>query len=97
MFDGSVRIIAVLFKKVNEHSRKQYRLIVRAIMMTADKEKLDAIVTAINKAGYDPIAQLTGYILTGEETYITRRGNARDLIKSIDKETIKDYLSTLKQ
>lgn len=66
-------------------------------MTTADKKRLDTIVTLIKEAGYDPLAQLTGYILKGKETYITRQGGARDLIKSIDKEVIKDYLSTLKQ
>lgn len=55
-------------------------------------EKLKEIITLLEEKGYDPIAQLTGYIEIGSDDYITRHGGARDKIKEIDKEVIRDYI-----
>ena len=46
----------------------------------------------LEERGYDPIAQLTGYLEIGSDDYITRHGNAREKIKAIDKEVIKKYI-----
>lgn len=35
------------------------------------EEKISNVVKALKDAGYDPVAQLTGYLLTGDDTYIT--------------------------
>ena len=48
-----------------------------------DKEFLDAmehIVSALMERGYDPYAQLTGYVTENEPTYITSYKGARQLI-----------------
>ena len=55
---------------------------------------LEKIVTALKTAGYDPYAQLTGYVTTGQEYYITRHGGAREMILKLDIEQIKDFLKT---
>lgn len=55
-------------------------------------EKLKEVIALLEEKGYDPIAQLTGYIEIGSDDYITRHGGAREKIKEIDKETIKQYL-----
>lgn len=55
-------------------------------------EKLNEIIMLLEERGYDPIAQLTGYIEIGSDDYITRHGNAREKIKAIDKEVIKKYI-----
>ena len=55
-------------------------------------EKLKEIITLLEEKGYDPVAQFTGYIEIGSDDYITRHGGARDKIKEIDKESIKQYL-----
>ena len=55
-------------------------------------EKLNEIIMLLEERGYDPIAQLTGYLEIGSDDYITRRGNAREKIKAIDKEVIKKYI-----
>ena len=47
----------------------------------------------MEEKGYDPIAQLTGYIEIGSDDYITRHGGAREKIKEIDIEMIKDYIA----
>ena len=59
-------------------------------------EKLNEIIKLMEERGYDPIAQLTGYLEIGSDDYITRHGNAREKIKEIDKEVIKLYLEEQK-
>jgi len=54
---------------------------------------MQEIINALQQAGYDPAAQLTGYLQTGDETYITRRGDARTKIRCVDKQIIRDYIS----
>lgn len=63
-----------------------------------DKEfekAMDIIATAISDAGYNVREQLTGFLLTGDQTYITRRNDARTLIKSIDQEQLRRYIEQL--
>lgn len=56
-------------------------------------EKRMAIITsAIADAGQDVKEQLNAYAFTGEPAYITRRNNARELIKDISPESILRYL-----
>ena len=55
-------------------------------------EKLKEVITLLEEKGYDPVAQLTGYIEIGRDDYITRHGGAREKIKEIDIEMIKDYI-----
>ena len=55
-------------------------------------EKINEIIMLLEERGYDPIAQLTGYLEIGSDDYITRHGNAREKIKAIDKEVIKKYI-----
>ena len=57
-------------------------------------ENLKEVITLLEEKGYDPVAQLTGYIEIGSDDYITRHGNAREKIKAIDKEVIKKYIET---
>ena len=56
---------------------------------------MDIITSAILEAGYDVQEQLTGYLMTGDPTYITRRNDARILIKSVDQEQLRSYLNRL--
>lgn len=65
-----------------------------------DKEfekAMDIIATAISDAGYNVREQLTGFLLTGDPTYITRRNDARTLIKSIDQEQLRRYINGLSE
>ena len=67
-------------------------------MERTDFEKQIALViAALSDAGYDPYAQLTGSLQTGDETFITRNGNARAIIKTLDIEQIALYVSKLKK
>ena len=38
----------------------------------------------MDKAGYDAISQLVGYLLSGDEVYISNREKARSRIRRID-------------
>lgn len=55
-------------------------------------EIIATITAALSQAGYDPRSQLLGYIQTGDLTYITRRNNARQLAKLLDKNKLRKYL-----
>lgn len=46
----------------------------------------------MKERGYDSIAQLTGYIETGSDDYITRHGGARDKIKEIPRCVIEEFI-----
>ena len=65
-----------------------------------DKEfekAMDIIATAISDAGYHVREQLTGFLLTGDPAYITRRNDARTLIKTIDQEQLRRYINGLSE
>ena len=65
-------------------------------MNEKDFEKtMDIITSAISNAGYDVREQLTGFLLTGDPTYITRRNDARTLIKNVDTELLRCYINEL--
>ena len=49
-------------------------------------EILQHVYRALQAKGYDPIAQLTGFILTGDPTYITSHESARSLICRLERD-----------
>ena len=55
------------------------------------ERKMNEIVQNISNAGYDPRDQLTGYIQTGDASYITRNGNARQGIQDLDIDQVKRF------
>lgn len=60
--------------------------------MLADEKSIREILLQVCEAlcnkGYDPISQISGYILSGDPTYITNNNNARKLIGRIDKDEL---------
>lgn len=58
-----------------------------------ETQKLTVVVHAIEAAGYNPYAQLTGYLTTGNAAYITRQGGARALVRDLDRTVIGSYLA----
>lgn len=56
---------------------------------------LQHIIHSIEAAGYDADNQIIGYALTGDDSYITRRGDSRTWIHKLDIEQIKDYYGLL--
>ena len=61
-------------------------------MMNDTAAKLNIVVDALRESGYDPYVQIYGYLKTGDETYITRRNDAREIIKSISKDDLTQYI-----
>ena len=57
---------------------------------------MDYIVAALKERGYDPYAQLTGYVTENEPTYITNHKGARQLIVTLDKERVKRFVKEMK-
>lgn len=56
---------------------------------------LDEVIFALKSAGYDPYEQITGYLQTGNDLFITRAGNAREKIERLDKSELKHYLDNM--
>lgn len=61
-------------------------------MPHTNDEKLRSVIESIVSAGYEPYEQIYGYYTTGNDIFITRTGNARILIKEIDRENLTEYL-----
>ena len=58
---------------------------------------MDHIVAALRERGYDPYAQLTGYVTENEPTYITSHKGARQLIVTLDMDRVKRFVKEMKQ
>ena len=61
------------------------------------EETIDYVVAVLREAGYNPYEQLYGYVSTGNEAYITRKGNARDMILKLDKVQLMQYVSKIRK
>lgn len=56
------------------------------------EETIDYVVAVLREAGYNPYEQLYGYASTGNEAFITRKGNARTAIKKLDRNQVLNYV-----
>ena len=61
-------------------------------MPHTNDEKLRSVIDSIASAGYNPHEQIYGYYTTGNDIFITRTGNARTLIKEIDRKDLAEYI-----
>ena len=56
--------------------------------------RIEYIVSKLKEKGYEPFDQLACYVLLhGNENYITKHGDARDLIQTLDINDIREYLN----
>ena len=58
---------------------------------------MESIVSSIEKTGMEPYAQLYGYLTTSKDEYITRTGNARELIKTLNWQQVWDYVKQMEE
>ena len=58
---------------------------------------MEQIIEALKERGYDPYAQLYGYLKENEPTYITSHKGARQLIQTLDKKQVEQYISAMKK
>ena len=56
------------------------------------KNILDTAFNALSEKGYDPINQITGYLISGDPVYITTYQNARAYILKVERDEIMEYL-----
>lgn len=61
-------------------------------MPHTNDEKLRSVIESIASAGFEPYEQIYGYYTTENDVFITRTGNARTLIKEIDRKILTDYI-----
>ena len=59
--------------------------------------RMKEIIQSISDAGFDPFSQLYGYLTTGKEEYITRTGDARELIKKLNWQRVWDYVKEMEK
>lgn len=52
------------------------------------KEILKQVYDALEEKGYNPINQIVGYILSGDPTYITSHKNARNTIRTLERDEL---------
>ena len=50
------------------------------------------VYRALQAKGYDPVTQLTGYLISGDPTYITSYGQARSMICRLERDEIMEEL-----
>ena len=66
------------------------------------KEVLKEVYNALQEKGYNPINQIVGYILSGDPTYITSHKEARNKIRTIERDEllekmVKNYIGIEEQ
>ena len=52
------------------------------------REILKEVYQALPEKGYNPINQIVGYILSGDPTYITSYNDARNKIRTIERDEL---------
>ena len=55
---------------------------------TKCQEVLKEVYQALLEKGYNPINQIVGYILSGDPTYITSYNDARNKIRTIERDEL---------
>ncbi|HPZ44415.1 MAG TPA: IreB family regulatory phosphoprotein [Bacillota bacterium] len=81
-----------------EDKEKTMMFKVQAEEANQARDILHQVYKALKEKGYNPINQLVGYLLSGDPAYITSHGNARSLIRRLERddlleELVKSYLN----
>ena len=66
----------------------------KGIRMEDNQKILEYIVKCIEETGCNPRDQIKGYVSSGDERYITRNGDARRLIKSLNIPALEKYVNS---
>ena len=56
------------------------------------QKDIECIISVLRDAGYDPYEQLYAYAITGNETFITRKGDVRNMVTNLDREDLIKYV-----
>ncbi|HCX03607.1 IreB family regulatory phosphoprotein [Halanaerobium sp.] len=52
------------------------------------RELIKTVYSALEEKGYNPVSQMTGYILSGDPTYITSHNNARSIVMKVERDEL---------
>ena len=64
------------------------------MLTTEVVSRIEYVISKLQEKGYEPYDQLACYVLLhGNENYITKHGDARNLIKGLDINDIREYLN----
>ena len=92
------RIITISIIGVGARGAEAYG---RYIHACKDKFKIVSLCDVneyrLENAGYNPYAQMRGFLLSGDARFITRSGGAREMILTIDPHYLQRYLNTLRR
>lgn len=56
------------------------------------KNIITEVLQALEERGYNPINQLSGYLLSGDPTYITNHNGARGVIRRMERDEILEII-----
>ncbi len=56
------------------------------------KQIIHEVCEAMQEKGYDPIGQLVGYLLSGDPAYITSHNDARNKIRTLERDELLEEL-----
>ena len=56
------------------------------------QEVLRCVYDALNEKGYNPISQLTGFLVSNDPSYITTHNNARNLMRKYENDEYVEQL-----
>lgn len=73
-------------------SEKTMMFKVQAEDVNQARDILHKVYAALKEKGYNPINQLVGYLLSGDPAYITNHGNARSLIRRLERDELLEEL-----
>jgi len=63
-----------------------------AVNSVDEKQFLNEVIQALRERGFEPWDQIKGYVELEDDSYITRRNGARNKIKQVSMELLKDEL-----
>ena len=86
-------IIEMKKNPISEHTER-YRA---AGLSLEFLQEMGKAVSALQAAGYEPYDQLYGYVLNGNDQYITRFGGAREIVTKMDMKDIRTFLKHSKE
>ncbi|RJQ10777.1 MAG: IreB family regulatory phosphoprotein [Bacillota bacterium] len=58
----------------------------------SSREILQRVYLALQEKGYNPVAQIAGYLLCGDPLYITTHNDARNLIRQMNPQEVMEEL-----
>jgi uncharacterized protein (UPF0297 family) len=72
--------------------RKLKGVIIMADDVKTPQEVLRCVYDALNEKGYNPISQLTGFLVSNDPSYITTHNNARNLMRKYENDEYVEQL-----